>query len=1124
MTRHTHYPAYPPRLPTRVTAGDRLRGVAAALAILALAVGFPILLLMARPAVFPDWLDNLTAVKIVLLGGDLQRVLLILFYVVAWLIWLRLVWRIVAEVVVQVRDLQRPHLAPLPDGVLGRLVASVLLASISVASPAAQATGAEAVATVQDGDTGAPDAVDLPSPSDSDAVRESSPTGPPAAGGAAPVASAEMGPKAVPYVVREGDTLWDLAEKHLGNGRRFLEIFEANRDVLGPKPDYLRAGVTLRVPQAPAVQSAVATTAEGSTTHVVEPGDTLSEIALDHYGDPNRYPDIAAASASTVQPDGDRLTDPDHIEPGWTLTIPGTTAELMSDEAPAPTAGADADAYDKAAPSTDVAEPGSADDDTGGSMPDMNDVLPPALRADVLPVPPEAMGPSDTGSMLEPTRAPEVRTPPEATEPSSDNHALVPAPAPPTWFLPGLASGGALLAAGLHLWITRALNLQAQYRRPGRMVRPIPKELVPAAATAEVAGEPRVPDLERLALLLQELAGPAILDLTRRRPPLLAVELTEETAILHLAEPADLPAPWSGEGTRWQAPLEAAPAEVREMHPYPMLVTVGDDGDGHAWLLNLEQLRVVTVAGDEEQVAAFGRHLAVELAMLPWTVNLTADAIGVTPGAARLSVNQIEEHHDARAFARSAAEIRAGYDGEPNWEDFDWYHVILTGPAHAGEFADLAEAVHKDTGRNAFAIVALGEGGGVLPGERVTIRDGKVEIPALGLVLVAVHLSPEEFESAVNVAIAVRDTTDAPIPVNPDARGWAAFVDHAGGPRSELTEVRPADETVPAGPRSLLPASDAEYLAKTANTREDLERLAPVVPAPAQAGQRDEASDIVGHDDDLDPTLDADLADWADKACPRPRVAVLGPVKTWGAGSIAAASQRKAAVTAIFTFLALHPEGVIAAQVGAAIGCEPSYARTLIGNLRDWLGQRPDGGEWISKGNAGRPVTGQPPHRFRIDGCLVDADLFVRLRARAQRRGADGLPDLVTALRLARGRPMTLPERHARWHWATLHEHHNSILTAAVADVAHLVITRAVLDGDLDLAHEAHRIGTLADPIGELLKNDLVLIHFAEKNREEAQAIAARLWERIWDQNPLGEDRTAAVLERADTARDPAEG
>jgi nucleoid-associated protein YgaU len=50
------------------------------------------------------------------------------------------------------------------------------------------------------------------------------------------------------YTVREGDTLFDIARKQLGQASRWTELYEANRTTLGENLENLRPGVTLRLP------------------------------------------------------------------------------------------------------------------------------------------------------------------------------------------------------------------------------------------------------------------------------------------------------------------------------------------------------------------------------------------------------------------------------------------------------------------------------------------------------------------------------------------------------------------------------------------------------------------------------------------------------------------------------------------------------------------------------------------------------------------------------------------------------------------------------------------------------------------------------------------------------------
>lgn len=61
---------------------------------------------------------------------------------------------------------------------------------------------------------------------------------------AAPAAEAE----AEYYVIESGDTLWAIAAKFLGNGSKYPEIFEANREVI-EDPDKIFVGQKIIIPR-----------------------------------------------------------------------------------------------------------------------------------------------------------------------------------------------------------------------------------------------------------------------------------------------------------------------------------------------------------------------------------------------------------------------------------------------------------------------------------------------------------------------------------------------------------------------------------------------------------------------------------------------------------------------------------------------------------------------------------------------------------------------------------------------------------------------------------------------------------------------------------------------------------
>lgn len=139
------------------------------------------------------------------------------------------------------------------------------------------------------------------------------------------------------HKIRDGDTLSSLAREYLGSSKRFMEIYEANRDRLA-SPDLLPIGSELKIPPADAVREPPEPSAETATppmapippgtlrrteaappspvrTYRVKAGDTLATIAKRFYGDSERYPEIYAANR-------EQLKKPADLCEGLLLTIP----------------------------------------------------------------------------------------------------------------------------------------------------------------------------------------------------------------------------------------------------------------------------------------------------------------------------------------------------------------------------------------------------------------------------------------------------------------------------------------------------------------------------------------------------------------------------------------------------------------------------------------------------------------------------------------------------------------------------------------------------------------------------------------------------------------------------------
>lgn len=420
----------------RPGAGARVvRGLGAALLLIALVVGIPIGLWVLGG---PVWTGPVSLNQVIstLTSPDVTgSVLLGLVKIVGWIAWLTFAIAVVIEVVAALRGRRSPHVRGLgaqqrAAAVLVGAVITMLVAAPSVApamaapSPVeAGRTGTVATAPVL---PGAPAQADV-----SDAAEK-----------AGERVRTNDAPEAT-YTVQPGDSLWRIAEQTLGDGARFKQIADLNygvRQADGNALDagnWIEPGWVLRLPadaSGASVRTDVETTSTGSDEDdpvgiapsrsaagetsaadgeddtvdvrnrgtapesaevVVESGDTLWGIAEEELGDGTKYPEVFEASRATEQPGGARLTDPDYILPGWTVTVPGAGESTSdggaegsrTDDAAQRSSGTDtssekpsqpdeSDALDESdAPGSDMSEPANesaeaAPEDTGAGEPD----------------------------------------------------------------------------------------------------------------------------------------------------------------------------------------------------------------------------------------------------------------------------------------------------------------------------------------------------------------------------------------------------------------------------------------------------------------------------------------------------------------------------------------------------------------------------------------------------------------------------------------------------------------------------------------------------------------------------------------------------------------------------------
>ncbi|GMU78499.1 MAG: hypothetical protein AMXMBFR46_12940 [Acidimicrobiia bacterium] len=570
-----------------------VRGTASLLALTLVMVGVPSALL--RWGRWPtaggtdDWWDRLRDTVV----SD-AAVFVVLTVVVA-VVWALFVTSVVVELVAALRGREAPRIllaGPLQRGARSLVVALVVTFSVSHPSPAPVFAATPTAAT-------------SPSPSRSPAVEHEPrvvalPPADPAATAAgssvvspAPTLATADGPSTDVVIVQRGDSAWQLAETHLGDGMRWRELWDLNHDTTQPDgrawtdPQVLLPGWHLQLPIPAPSHPAPAIDGTGDAVHVVEPGDTLSGIAARYLGDPGRYPELVDANRDRTQPDGRRLEDPNLIRPGWRLLIPATGA-------PAPTV-----------PSLPpVAPPG----DLLAPMP-----APPTTPPTSPTVPSTAEGPSTT----RPT--PVNAAPDDHREEGGSRSVPV---------LAGI-TGALVLASGLALRFARLRR-----RRGVRGAHALHVPSTPPEQAVVSAGD--VP--------LVRWAGQAIAELVRDINPRqltaapVAVELSETAGIEILwddQQHAVAPPGWTvtDGGWAWRHPYDPdAPVPVAALPAsVPALVTIGQR-DGRQLLVDLEGAGLLTVSGPPPRVDGFLRSLAVELAAGDELADAYVYAVGLDTG------------------------------------------------------------------------------------------------------------------------------------------------------------------------------------------------------------------------------------------------------------------------------------------------------------------------------------------------------------------------------------------------------------------------------------------------------------------------------------------------------------
>ncbi|MGW9047332.1 LysM peptidoglycan-binding domain-containing protein [Streptomyces lydicus] len=1134
------HPHSPTRRPWPLTL-VRITGSLVALA--ALVIGLPLALL--RIGTLPAGVPSVADIGDALMAPDDGQVLFTALTLVCWVLW---AW-FIASLVVEAAALLRHRTAPRVRGLAApQRLAAVLLGGLLVL-PSATAIAATPATAVAHSATAAP--------------------GPSAAHAPTPQkASTHTGPRHT--VGATGETLWDLAEHYLGDGRRYSELRALNPGL--PQTATLPAGTVVNLPAEAGMRTDLAAAAPASAetqhgakaeTYTVAAGDSLSGIAQKKLGDGDRWTDIYAENKDTIH-------DPDLIYPGQHVLLPQQEATPTP---PAEDSKHDQDAapqHEQHTPEPDNARPAAPHHEHQQHGTDGEKTKPAPHTSDASgdkAVPGQQQGNAEA-PQREPA-APETAAP-ETAEPSAPHSPTEATPAPhqpapaadtaPSSSGQIAAIGGAVLAAALLSAVATRRILQQRRRHRGRRIA-LPED--GAAATEQNL---RTAEATLDTTMLDGALRTAAVHLTaadRELPPLSAAVIGPREIVLHLTEPAAPVPPFTAAPDalqRWTCPTRGGDLLPQEKAddveaPYPTLASLGWDEQGHLILLDLENAGHLHLTGPDRHRVL--RTLSLELAASEFADHLTVSAIGPSaPGLREELPERVIEHADfagalgalrvhhseqQRALAvLGAPGLRHARTGEETAAAWSPHLLLADADADDVAGAELEELrqVIADYPRSATVLVTTGSGGAALPGAQVVKADtagGPITLRLPGTdVNVSCNvqaLSDEDYAYALEVLATTRaDDVPAPQPVAtapkavPDLAPYTAATDEpAAAPAAPLA----APTSPPAQVPSLMaqfavyddePPAEAREEAddagdETGNEGEDnfldagaVDESAPAGSSTAAAQHRGSAVhahvSLLKETSELSPQPKVPVEDTAGIG---PVVRVLGPVDLEGArGSIE--SKRKRTCIELAAWLVLHPNldhHAVDEAMWPGRETARKYRNATVSRLRTWLGTDEDGNPFFP------PIATTSDARYAL-APAVDSDWhrFQRLTAAATSGGPQAAAQLRAALELVRGRPFS-GVNSRRYAWA---EHQAQDMISAIVDAAADLAEHCLAQGDPRGALWAATKGLDAAPEMENLYRILFRTYAALGDYDALERAAERLDTLNMELGVDMEESTAEIL------------
>ncbi|GAA1503334.1 hypothetical protein GCM10009677_38980 [Sphaerisporangium rubeum] len=769
------------RIRHRRTAGDVVAGIAALIALAALMGGVPYALLRLTGPPLPDTLLNGELLTRQISPSTAVAILVLL----VWLAWAQLVVCVIVEVYNGVRRVGMPARVPLSGGsqALANRLVSAALALFTASAVAIPLTGMATAPPVRQ-----PVAVaahTLPAPEARAALEE--------------VRQVKKVYVVQPPHGRHHESLWEIADKCLGDGRRYPEIYRLNQHKTQPDGSRLQMASLIR----PGWVLDMPDDARG--VHLVSADEPREKTLRDHaskpaeldgrtqyVGDRGGATDVRSGpekKGTGQEKAGERggVVLPLPAMPQRTYHLPPMPKSTAVSAIPkAPTAEAPAT---QAPPGQGPATQAPVGQAPGGQVPGGRT---PAGQTPIGQAPsgqtsvgqPSANHPSaNHPSVVQPpaTEAPASQAPataphgasggPAETSPSRRVEVPEPRHRPDKAVETGggldlidYLAGGSLAAAGLLVALGRRRREQLWHRAFGhRITRPRGD-----AAGAEVALRlgSDAPGSRMLDHGLRML-GKLLAEQGRVPPTIYAVHLSARGLDLWIHPPdPGAPEPFEAHdaGRTWRLPAHEGRAIdehalLDAAAPYPGLVSLGVT-DGGRVLIDLEAAQgVIAMTGHRVRDALAA--LAVELVTNRWSdqmrvtlVGFGGDLVTIAPDRVRAvgSFAEVLPELEARAAEMVAADARVltgrihGGAADPVWPPHFLLSAIAPDPTEAERLTRLGRA----GSRMAAGYVIAGDVPHATWTWEVT-EDGKARVDALGVMVNAQLLPRRHYDAVIDL-------------------------------------------------------------------------------------------------------------------------------------------------------------------------------------------------------------------------------------------------------------------------------------------------------------------------------------------------------------------------------------